>query len=56
MDSSDLAVQELLGFSCVRPLRTVASFLEERGRPELLDDPLMEVRDVTNERSDTGSV
>jgi hypothetical protein len=44
MDSSDLAVQELLGFSCVRPLRTVAAFLEERGRLELLDDPLMEVR------------
>jgi hypothetical protein len=44
MDSSDMAVQELLGFSCVRPLRTVAAFLEERGRLELLDDPLMEVR------------
>jgi hypothetical protein len=44
MDSSDMTVQELLGFACVRPLRTVASFLEERGRLELLDDPLMEVR------------
>uniref|UniRef100_A0A383WEX6 Non-canonical E2 ubiquitin-conjugating enzyme C-terminal domain-containing protein n=1 Tax=Tetradesmus obliquus TaxID=3088 RepID=A0A383WEX6_TETOB len=43
MDSSDPGVQELLGFSCVRPLRTVAAFLEERGRLELLDDPLLEV-------------
>ncbi|KAF6251139.1 hypothetical protein COO60DRAFT_669352 [Scenedesmus sp. NREL 46B-D3] len=42
MDSSDVAVQELLGFGCVRPLRTVAAFLEERGRLELLDDPLLE--------------
>lgn len=37
------APQELLGFSCVRPLRTVAAFLEERGSLALLDDPLMEV-------------
>lgn len=36
-------VQDLLGFSCVRPLKTVAAFLEERGRLEMLDDPLMEV-------------
>jgi len=38
------ALQELLGFSCVRPLRTVYTFLEERGRLSLLDDPLLEVR------------
>eukprot|EP00879_Flechtneria_rotunda_P004579 GHRR01004834.1.p1 GENE.GHRR01004834.1~~GHRR01004834.1.p1 ORF type:complete len:720 (+),score=299.93 GHRR01004834.1:971-3130(+) len=43
MDSSDPAVQELLGFSCVRPLKTVASFLEERGSSALLDDPLLEI-------------
>jgi hypothetical protein len=36
-------VQELLGFSCVRPLRTVAAFLEEGGAGALLDDPLLEV-------------
>eukprot|EP00878_Enallax_costatus_P007578 GHUV01007935.1.p1 GENE.GHUV01007935.1~~GHUV01007935.1.p1 ORF type:complete len:658 (+),score=224.07 GHUV01007935.1:58-2031(+) len=43
MDSADMTVQDLLGFSCVRPLNTVASFLEERGRLEMLDDPLMEI-------------
>eukprot|EP00775_Hariotina_reticulata_P012285 gene12285-12421_t len=42
MDSSDSQVQELLAFSCVRPLRTVYTFLEERGRLNLLDDPLLE--------------
>lgn len=35
--------QELLGFSCVRPLRTVAAFLEEYGAGALLDDPLLEL-------------
>jgi hypothetical protein len=35
--------QELLGFSCVRPLRTVAAFLEERGAAALLDEPLLEL-------------
>jgi Protein of unknown function (DUF2009) len=37
--------QELLGFRCVRPLRTVALLLEERGGSALLDDPLLEVSD-----------
>lgn len=36
-------VQELLGFSCVRPLRTVAAFLEDNGAGELLDDQLLEL-------------
>lgn len=35
--------QELLGFSCVRPLRTVAAFLEEYGAGALLEDPLLEI-------------
>lgn len=38
-----MSAQELLGFSCVRPLRTVASFLEENGAAGLLDDPLLEL-------------
>lgn len=38
-----LVAQELLGFSCVRPLRTVASFLEEYGAAALLEDPLLEL-------------
>lgn len=41
MDSSEPAVQELLEFRCVCPLRTVHRFLEERGGLALLDDPLM---------------
>ena len=36
------AVQELLDFQAVRPLRTVYALLEERGKLALLQDPLME--------------
>ena len=43
MDSSDLQIQELLEFSCVRPLRTVYTTLKERDLLSLLEDPLMEV-------------
>ena len=39
MDSAESQVQELLGFTCVRPLRTVYSVLEERGGLALLSDP-----------------
>ncbi|KAL6752973.1 hypothetical protein V8C86DRAFT_1813438 [Haematococcus lacustris] len=41
MDSADPAVQDLLEFKCVKPLKTVASFLEERGAGALLEDGLM---------------
>lgn len=41
--SSDLQIQELLEFSCVRPLRTVYTTLKEHDLPSLLEDPLMEV-------------
>lgn len=42
MDSADLAIQELLEFKCVRPLRTVYTLLEEKGGLALLEDGLME--------------
>ena len=38
-----LALQGLLEFRCVRPLRTVYSMLEELGGLQMLDDSLMEV-------------
>ncbi|PNW82263.1 hypothetical protein CHLRE_06g278154v5 [Chlamydomonas reinhardtii] len=41
MDSSEPAIQELLEFRCVRTLRTVYVFLEERGGLAMLDDALM---------------
>jgi hypothetical protein len=40
-DSVDPAVRELLGFDCVRPLRTVFTLLEGGGGLALLDDPLL---------------
>ena len=43
MDSVDPHIQELLGFPCVRPLRTVYSFLQEVGAEALLADPLLPV-------------
>ncbi|PNH09778.1 hypothetical protein TSOC_003592 [Tetrabaena socialis] len=42
MDSAEPAIQELLDFKCVRQLRTVHRFLEERGGLALLSDPLLE--------------
>lgn len=41
MDSCDPQVQDLLDFKCVRPLRTVRNFLEEKGAALMLDDPLL---------------
>lgn len=41
MDSSEPAIQDLLEFRCVTPLRTVYRMLEERGGLRMLDDPLM---------------
>ena len=41
MDSSEPEIIELLGFKCVRPLRTVSVLLEEGGASKMLDDPLM---------------
>lgn len=43
MDSSEPEMEELLEFQCVRPLRTVASLLEEAGALAMLDDPLLPV-------------
>jgi Protein of unknown function (DUF2009) len=40
--SVEPAVADLMEFSCVRPLRTVYSLLEEAGGLALLDDPLVE--------------
>ena len=37
------ALQGLLEFRCVRPLRTVYSMLEELGGLQMLEDSLMEV-------------
>ena len=34
-------LQELLEFNCVRPLRTVAALLQEKGGSALLTDPLL---------------
>ncbi|CAN8068405.1 unnamed protein product [Agarophyton chilense] len=41
-DSVNDEIVRLLEFSCVKPLITVATYLEERGGLELLDDPLIE--------------
>ncbi|GIL49858.1 hypothetical protein Vafri_6156 [Volvox africanus] len=41
MDSAEPAIQEMLEFKCVRQLRTVYNFLEERGGLAMLDDSLM---------------
>jgi len=41
MDSVEPEVEELLGFKCVRPLRTVHALLEQGGGLALLDDPLV---------------
>ena len=41
MDSSEPDMIELLGFRCVKPLRTVAALLEEGGASAMLDDPLI---------------
>eukprot|EP00178_Gracilaria_changii_P018050 TRINITY_DN513_c0_g2_i1.p1 TRINITY_DN513_c0_g2~~TRINITY_DN513_c0_g2_i1.p1 ORF type:complete len:621 (+),score=90.01 TRINITY_DN513_c0_g2_i1:91-1953(+) len=41
-DSVNNEIERLLEFSCVKPLVTVTSYLEERGGLELLDDPLIE--------------
>lgn len=43
MDSAEGQVQELLGFKCVRPLRTVYSVLEETRGLALLNNPQLEV-------------
>lgn len=43
MDSSEPQIIDLLGFRCVRPLRTVAALLDEGGALSMLDDPLMPV-------------
>eukprot|EP00884_Botryococcus_braunii_P004593 jgi/Botrbrau1/14134/Bobra.182_3s0075.1 len=42
MDSVEPAVADLMEFSCVRPLQTVYTLLEEAGGLALLDDPLVE--------------
>lgn len=36
MDSADPSIQDLLEFKCVRPLRTVASLLAEKGGLRML--------------------
>ena len=43
MDSADPNIVELLEFTCVRPLKTVASVLETGGGLAMLDDPLMAI-------------
>ncbi|KAJ3340333.1 hypothetical protein HDU93_007174, partial [Gonapodya sp. JEL0774] len=43
MDAQSEDVKEQLGFSCVKPLKTVYSTLEEGGATGLLRDPLVEV-------------
>lgn len=40
-DSVNDEITRLLEFSCVKPLVTVASYLEERGGLQLLEDPLI---------------
>lgn len=41
-DSATDEITRLLEFSCVKPLLTVSSYLEERGGLELLEDPLIQ--------------
>ena len=43
MDASDPNIHELLEYSCVSPMRTVARYLEEKGAIALLHDPLLGV-------------
>lgn len=43
MDSVDSQVKDLLGFPCVRPMKTVHSLLEEGGAEALLTDPLLPI-------------
>lgn len=42
-DSTDDAIQDMLLFSCVCPLKTVASLLKAKNGFQLLQDPLLEV-------------
>ncbi|KAK2076159.1 hypothetical protein QBZ16_001091 [Prototheca wickerhamii] len=42
MDASEPEIQDLLEFDPVRPLRTVHTLLDEAGKLDLLDDPLLE--------------
>ena len=42
MDSSDIQIQELLDFKCVRQLKTVYSTLKEHDLLAVLEDPLLE--------------
>lgn len=43
MDSTEPAIQELLGFRCTRPLLTVSNFLDGGGASRLLDDPKLPI-------------
>lgn len=49
-DAAQEDIVRLLGFSCVKPLVTVASYLEERNGLDLLDDPLVHIatREITS--------
>lgn len=42
-DSVTTDIQRLLEFSCVKPMNTVYSFLEQRSGLSILDDPLMHI-------------
>lgn len=41
-DSAQIDIKNLIGFSCVKPMLTVAAFLKERDGLALLDDPIIE--------------
>lgn len=41
-DSAHIDIKNLMGFSCVKPMLTVTTFLKERGGLALLDDPMIE--------------
>jgi Protein of unknown function (DUF2009) len=58
MDSSEPEIIELLGFRCVRPLRTVSLLLEEGGATAMLDDPLMAIAtaEIASEGRPRGAV
>jgi hypothetical protein len=51
-DSQITQVQELLGFKCVKPIRTVYGILEAHNALDLLKDPLIEI--ATAEITDEG--
>ncbi|KAH7818497.1 putative Protein of unknown function (DUF2009) [Monocercomonoides exilis] len=43
MDSQTKEVKEMLGFECVRPIKTVYDWLQSENIVQMLDDPLLHI-------------